>query len=236
MHSERAQQCEPGYEDVKSLAKPSATSPLYARTASRRAVQFLCLFFALPQRIGEEKALRGLIPLRTPEREKVAALRFAHLFAKFYIFNFCECDLKKVALTKVARTPLSQKMIVTASFPVIDKISNRTRKQQLLPCEPILGVRLCAQDGGGLRSFAFPPFFVRTADGKGGPGRNGRVSFLATSWETPRSSISTKRAALWRALPVGEVVKNSPSLLQNQKISAIIYDEKICIGICAAKK
>jgi hypothetical protein len=34
-----------------------------------------------------------------------------------------------------------------------------------------LGVRLCAQDGGVLLDFAFPPFFFRTADGavsKGG--------------------------------------------------------------------
>ena len=108
--------------DVRGLAKVFTTFSLDARTASRRAVQFLCLFFALPQRIGEEKALRGLIPLRTPEREKVAALRFAHLFAKFYIFNFCERGLKKATLTGVARTPLLQRMIVTASYPVIDGI------------------------------------------------------------------------------------------------------------------
>ena len=33
----------------------------------------LCLFFALPQRIGEEKAPRGLIPLGTPQRVLVGA-------------------------------------------------------------------------------------------------------------------------------------------------------------------
>ena len=33
-----------------------------------------CLFFALPQRIGEEKALKGLMPLRNPQRANDAAL------------------------------------------------------------------------------------------------------------------------------------------------------------------
>ena len=45
--------------------------------------------------------------------------------------------------------------------------------------------------------------------GKGGPGGNVRVSFLATSWETPRSSINagTARREAVRA-SVGEVVEN----------------------------
>ena len=42
----------------------------------------LCLFFALPQRIGEEKAPRGLIPLGTPQCEKVAALSLCSSFRK----------------------------------------------------------------------------------------------------------------------------------------------------------
>jgi hypothetical protein len=37
------------------------------------------------------------------------------------------------------------------------------------------------------------------APAKGGLGGNGRVSFLVTSWEMPRSDILAKRAALWRA-------------------------------------
>jgi hypothetical protein len=37
-------------------------------------------------------------------------------------FSFCERGLKKATLMGVARTPLLQKMIVTASFPVIDGI------------------------------------------------------------------------------------------------------------------
>ena len=74
-----------------------------AHTAMRVRCTGLCLFFALPQRIGEEKAPRDLMSLGTLQCEKVAALRSAHLFAEIGIFSFCECDLKKVALTKVAR-------------------------------------------------------------------------------------------------------------------------------------
>ena len=41
--------------------------PLQPRPASRARCADLCLFFALPQRIGEEKALKGLMPLRNPQ-------------------------------------------------------------------------------------------------------------------------------------------------------------------------
>ena len=102
---------------------------------------------------------------------------FSDCGAKVSIFNFCVCKLKKLANMGVARTPLSQRTIVTASFPVIDESSNRTGKQKLLPCEPILGVRLCAQDGGGLLNEK--PRRRWTAVGmEGGPGGNGRADFL----------------------------------------------------------
>jgi hypothetical protein len=43
---------------------------------------------------------------------------------------------------------------------------------------PSAGWDICPADGGGLRNFAFPPFFFRTADGEGGPGGNVRADFL----------------------------------------------------------
>ena len=39
-----------------------------------------------------------------------------------------------------------------------------------MPCYPILGVRLCAQDGGVLLDFAFPPFFFQNGGRRGFPG------------------------------------------------------------------
>ena len=56
--------------------------------------------------------------------------------AKGCIFSFCECDLKKVALTKVARTLLLQTAPALASFPVIDGSSNRTGKQNFCQANP----------------------------------------------------------------------------------------------------
>ena len=49
-------------------------------------------------------------------------------------------------------------------------------------CEPILGVRLCAQDGGVLQNFVFPPFFVRTADEAVSKGGSLWSAFLVRSF------------------------------------------------------
>ena len=43
------------------------------------------------------------MPFGFPQCEKVAALRFAHLFAKVIIFSVCERGLKKATLTEAAR-------------------------------------------------------------------------------------------------------------------------------------
>ena len=60
-------------------------------------------FFLIRERTNQERGLRGLIPLRTPQCEKVAALRSAHFFAKASIFSFCVGVLKKNANTEAAR-------------------------------------------------------------------------------------------------------------------------------------
>ena len=70
--TERAQLGEAQGEVAESLTKSFTTFSFDAHTALRaRSLCCLCLFFALPQRIGEEKALRGL-PLRTPSACAVA--------------------------------------------------------------------------------------------------------------------------------------------------------------------
>ena len=64
--------CEAQGEVAESLTKSFTAFSFDAHTALRaRSLCCLCLFFALPQRIGEEKALRGL-PLRTPSACAVA--------------------------------------------------------------------------------------------------------------------------------------------------------------------
>ena len=64
--------CEAQGEVAESLTKSFTAFSFDAHTALRaRSLCCLCLFFALPQRIGEEKALRGL-PLRTPRACAVA--------------------------------------------------------------------------------------------------------------------------------------------------------------------
>ena len=61
--TERAQLGEAQGEVAESLTKPFTTFSFDAHTALRaRSLCCLCLFFALPQRIGEEKALRGTPP------------------------------------------------------------------------------------------------------------------------------------------------------------------------------
>ena len=70
--TERAQLGEAQGEVAESPTKSFTAFSFDAHTALRaRSLCCLCLFFALPQRIGEEKALRGL-PLRTPRACAVA--------------------------------------------------------------------------------------------------------------------------------------------------------------------
>jgi hypothetical protein len=66
------------------------------------------------------------MPFGFPRCEKVAALRSAHLFAKVNFFSFRVGVLKKNTDTEVARTLLLQKTVASVSFPVLDKISNKT--------------------------------------------------------------------------------------------------------------
>jgi hypothetical protein len=49
----------------------------------------------LPQRIGEEKALRGLMPLRTPQREKVASLSLCSFFREVEHLQLLRVRLKE---------------------------------------------------------------------------------------------------------------------------------------------
>ncbi len=58
------------------------------------------------------------------------------------------------------------------------KFQTGRESKSFCQANPSAGWDICPADGGGLRNFAFPPFFVRTADGEGGPGGNGRADFL----------------------------------------------------------
>ena len=70
--TERAKLGEAQGEVAESLTKSFTAFSFDAHTALRaRSLCCLCLFFALPQRIGEERALREL-PLRTPSACAVA--------------------------------------------------------------------------------------------------------------------------------------------------------------------
>ena len=66
-------------------------------------------------------------------------------------------------------------------------------KAKALPNQPILDVRLCAQDGGNLLNKK-PRRRWKAGGTEGVPRGNAWVSFLATSWETPRSSIKAGTA------------------------------------------
>ena len=77
-----------------------ATFPFDAHTAARvRCTVLDALSLLLNKERAKENQPRGLIPLGTPQREKDAALRSAHLFARMHIFISCERGLNKAALT-----------------------------------------------------------------------------------------------------------------------------------------
>ena len=131
---------------IFSLAEFLATFPLVCRRTTRGGGKD-CPFCHATKRT--KKRAKGPNALWIPA-VRLCGRASAQHDAKVSIFRLCVCKLKKLANTGVARTSLLQRTIVTASLPVIDESSNRTGKQKLLPCEPILGVRLCAQDGGSL--------------------------------------------------------------------------------------
>jgi hypothetical protein len=95
-----------------------------------------------------------------------------------------------------------QELLPTATHPVIDKISSRTGQQKSLPQLTHLRGGIYAPQMEEFRQGKNPAVYLKTAGCRGGLGGNVRVSFLATSWETPRSGINMQpRSAKQYARP-----------------------------------
>ena len=147
------------------------TSSFDAHTAlcARALCRFLCHFFVTEQRNGERKSAKGLNALWIPA-VRLCGRASAQHDAKVSIFSFCERDLKKVALTGVARTSLLQRTIVTASLPAIDESSSRAGKQKLLPSQPICGVGYMPRRWRRLAEQKAPTAMKGRRDGGGSQG------------------------------------------------------------------
>ena len=61
------------------------------------------------------------------------------------------------------------------------KLKQDGKAKAFASANPSAGWDICPADGGGLRSFAFPPFFVRTADGAVSKGGSLWRAFLVRS-------------------------------------------------------
>ena len=108
--------CEAQGEVAESLTKSFTAFSFDAHTALRaRSLCCLCLFFALPQRIGEEKALRGLMPLRTPQREKVASLSLCSSFREVEHLQLLRVRLKESRTHGSNTQAPKQKILPTAT-------------------------------------------------------------------------------------------------------------------------
>ena len=135
-----------GFEQLLLLTRVQLT---------RSAVQWGC-HFLLRGKKWRKKRAKGPNALWIPA-VRLCGRASAQHDAKGCIFSFCECDLKKVALTKVARTLLLQTAPALASFPVIDGSSNRTGKQKVLPLRTHLQGGLCEPGYEKVERLAPPP-------------------------------------------------------------------------------
>ena len=70
---------------------------------TRRAVRLNAISLSFHKEMAKEREPKGLMPFGNPQRANVATFHSAHICAKASVFSFCERDLKKVALTEVAR-------------------------------------------------------------------------------------------------------------------------------------
>ena len=83
---------------------------------------------------------------------------------------------------------------------------------------PSAGWDICPADGGGLRNFAFPPFFVRTAVGREAPEGTAGLTFFGTFFvQRQRKYIKhgTAHARSWVRVRLRTKQKNLPLPQQN---------------------
>ena len=205
--------------------------PLRTRVQlTRRAVQWGC-HFLLRGKKWRKKRAKGPNALWIPA-VRLCGRASAQHDAKGCIFSFCECDLKKVALTKVARTLLLQTAPALASFPVIDGSSNRTGKQKFLPSQPILGVRLCAQDGGGLPRYSLPAV-LRQNGGRRGRPRRDRPGWQCLRPREARCSRSANKQTCDFGLPKSVFFRTF--FVQRQR-KYIYAAQRTRVAVCARRR
>ena len=116
--------------------------------------------------------------------------------AKVSIFSFCERDLKKVALTGVARTLLLQTTSVFASLPVIDESLNKNEKAKLFALLTHLGRALMRPRWRRLAEQKAPPAMKGRRDaGEAPEGTSGRPSWPLLGTRQEVASKTAQRGA-----------------------------------------
>ena len=95
------------------------------------------LLLGLPQEVAK-KGTKGPNALSIPATQKVVSLSLHSFFAKVSSFRFCVGVFNKNADTRVARTPLLQAAIASASFLVTGEMSNRNGKAKALALSNVI--------------------------------------------------------------------------------------------------
>ncbi len=124
----------------------------YCEPSARAERKFLCLFFALPQRIGEEKAPR-LSPLEPLVRAQTTLRYFGqgrngrstHVCANPYKFRFCARILMKKCEHGRRTRAVKQKFLPSATHLVLVKILRLRRRGR--GTESICGANGCRAAG-----------------------------------------------------------------------------------------
>ena len=158
--TERAQLCEAQGEVAESPTKSFTAFSFDAHTALRaRSLCCLCLFFALPQRIGEEKALRGL-PLRTPSACAVAGEINLAARRKSRQLQLLRLQVQKTckhgSFTDFAFAKNDSFCLFLCDRR---KLKRKRDSKSFCHANPSAWWDICHADGGVLLNFAFSPFF-----------------------------------------------------------------------------
>ena len=194
LNTERAQLCEAVEEVAESLTKPFTTFSFDAHTALRaRSLYCLCLFFALPQRIGEEKALRGL-PLRTPSACAVAGeINLAARRKSRHLQILRRCFKEKHR--HGSDTDFAFVRCVSSCLSPCDRQKfKQDEKAKVFAKLTHLGRALMRPRWGSFAELCFSAVLFQNGGRRSFQRRQPLVSFLATSWETPRSSVKAGTA------------------------------------------
>ena len=178
----------------RSLAKLFATFPLDARTASRRAVRMDAISLSFHKEMAKEKEPKGRMPFRTPQRDKVASLSLCSSVREVEHLQLLRVRLKESRTHGSSSDVAFVRGVSFCLFPCNRQKFKQDEKAKVFAKLTHLGRALMRPRWGSFAELCFSAVLFQNGGRRSFQRRQPLVSFLATSWETPRSSVKAGTA------------------------------------------